>query len=217
MPGAVPHPTTIYRIVHVCSLDTCLRRHALHAPNHLPQDGLPYRPILRDDVQVERRARSVPCGPGGTMCDYVPFYLGPRSVMLYQLKTGRVQGYSEGQEPIVYLVSTVERVAESGAEWVFSDGHGLARFTKWYDDLNMLGEVDWDMVKARQWADTAEDNDRQRRKQAEFLVHRFCDWNLIQDISVFSSGAEDRVLDILSGHPGHLRRPVKVRKDWYYE
>ena len=56
--------------------------------------------------------------------------------------------------------------------FVFSDGHGLARFTAWYDDLADLDRVDWDMVYQRYWRDTSDDMDRQRRKQAEFLVHR---------------------------------------------
>jgi hypothetical protein len=216
MPGEIPHPTWIYRIIHVDSLDTCLRRRGLHAPRHVPQDGMAYRSIHRSDIQEGRRERPVPCGPGGTLSDYVPFYFGRRSVMLYQLKTGRVPGYSEGQESILYLVSSVQLVADAGASWVFSDGHGLKAYTQWYDDLAKLHEVDWNVVNADYWADTIEDPDRQRRKQAEFLVHRFCDWNLIHGIGVYSSGMEARVQDIMSGHPKEPHPPVKVLKKWYY-
>lgn len=34
---------------------------------------------------------------------------------------------------------------ESGCQFVFSDGHGLAAFTDWYDDLEEL--VDWTSSK----------------------------------------------------------------------
>jgi ssDNA thymidine ADP-ribosyltransferase, DarT len=74
--------------------------------------------------------------------DYVAFYFGPRSVMLYQLHTGWVEGYKEGQEPLIHLVSTCQSVAEAGLRFVFSDGHGLARFTAWYDQLPDLDKVD---------------------------------------------------------------------------
>ncbi|WP_083800169.1 DarT ssDNA thymidine ADP-ribosyltransferase family protein [Desulfobacca acetoxidans] len=39
--------------------------------------------------------------------------------------------------------------------------------------------------------------DRQRRKQAEFLIYRFCPWDLIQEIAVVNVGLRDRVRDIL--------------------
>ncbi len=91
-----PIPTPIYRIVHIDNLETLLRRGGLHAANHTPGDGLPFRTIHNVSIQNLRQARSLPCGPGGTMHDYVPFYFGVLSPMLLQLKTGRVTGYNEG-------------------------------------------------------------------------------------------------------------------------
>lgn len=107
---------------------------------------------------------------GGTIHDYVPFYFGPLSVMLLNLHSGRVEGYDEGQDPIIYIVTSINRVEAAGRPWVFSDGHGLAALTNWYDDLKCLDEVDWQVVGERYWSDTPDDNDRKRRKQAEFLV-----------------------------------------------
>lgn len=46
--------------------------------------------------------------------------------MLYQLHTGFVNGYKEGQEPIIYLVSSVQAVDQAGIPYVYSDGHGIA-------------------------------------------------------------------------------------------
>ena len=97
----------LYRIVHRSCLRTLLSRGALYAPNSTPKDGLPYRTIHSVSVQANRHAKEIPCGLGGTAHDYVPFYFGPLSVMLLNLKTGRVQGYDEGQRPIVYLVTSV--------------------------------------------------------------------------------------------------------------
>ena len=136
--------------------------------------------------------------------------------MLYQLSTGWVDGYREGQAPLVCLVSTCQAVAAAGLRFVFSDGHGLARFTAWYDDIGDLDKVDWDATAARVWKDTAEDMDRQRRKQAEFLVHRSCPWGLISEIGVYDLAARDRVEGTLAaaGRSGTL--PVQVRADWYY-
>jgi hypothetical protein len=214
--STVPDDPPVYRLIHVDNLDTLLRRGGLHAPNFVPADGLPYRSIHRLDVQGSRMSKPVPVGPRGVLLDYVPFYLGPRAPMLYQLHTGWVGGYDEGQHPLVYLVSSPRAVEASGAGWAFTDGHALAGFTMWYDDLENLAELDWDAILARAWMDTAEHPDRKRRKQADFLVHRFCDWNLITGIGVFSSGMKAQVEDILARHPNDLHRKVAVVKQWYY-
>ena len=43
--------------------------------------------------------------------------------------------------------------------------------------------------------------DRQRRKQAEFLIHRFCDWSLIHEIAVIDNAMKTRVERILGRVP----------------
>lgn len=212
-----PDPTPIFRIVHLDNLAPCLDEGGLWAPNHAPAKGRSWRAIHNVELQTKRGDRPVPCGPGGSLHDYVPFYLGPRSPMLFQLHTGQVAGYQDGQDPLIYFTSTVQRVEAAGLRFVFSNGHGFARFTDWFDDPARLGtDLDWAAVYARQWNDTPEDPDRQRRKQAEFLVHRFCPWALIDRVAVVSTVAEGRVTEIFAGVDPALRRPVEVRRDWYY-
>lgn len=189
----VPNPTPIYRLVHVDNLPIILARAAMHSPNHSPKDGAAYKTIHDVSVQAKRSLSGIPCGPGGAIHDYVPFYFGPLSVMLLKLKTGQVAGYSEGQEPLVYLTTTVQAVGTAGCRFVFSDGHGLATFSNWYDDPVHLDKVDWGLVTARYWADKPEDNDRQRRKQAEFLIWQQCAWPLISEIGVLNATAQARV------------------------
>ena len=212
----VPDQITLYRLVHVDTLPTLLTRGALHAPNSKPGDGLPYRTIHSVSVQAGRRDRPIPCGPGGTCHDYVPFYFGPLSVMLLNLKTGRVEGYNEGQAPLIYLTTTLLRVQEAGCQFVFSDGHGLARITDYYDDVRKLDQVDWDLVGERYWRDRPDDNDRQRRKQAEFLVWKSLDWVLIESIGVLSEQVKARVEAVLGTFSQRRRPSVEVRREWYY-
>lgn len=213
---AIPVPTPIYRFLHVDNLQVCLRRGALHAPKHTPQDGLVYKTIHNIDIQQQRKVTRIKCGPGGVIHDYVSFYFGPRSPMLFQLHTGWVPDYTEGQESLIYVVSTAQAVASSGTGFVFSDGHGIAQFTDWYDDLQDLKKVDWVAVQAKIWKDTINDMDRQRRKQAEFLVYRECAWKLITEIGVVNQAMKTKVERVLSVHPAPLSRPVNIRLDWYY-
>lgn len=211
-----PSPTPIYRITHIDNLEIFLKRRGLYAPNFEPEDGLEYRTIHNTDIQRERQTFCLKCGPCGFAHDYVPFYFGYLSPMMLQLKTGQVAGYSEGQEPLIYLVSKVQAVSEAGARFVFSDGHGIAAYSDWYDDLSDLNKVDWGMVYQRYWRDTVDDMDRQRRKQAEFLVHEFCDWKLISEIGVINDIMQQKVQGILNGFPAIMRHPVTIHRDWYY-
>jgi hypothetical protein len=213
---AAPIPTLIFRIVHIDNLETLMRRGGLHAPSATPKDGLEYRVIHNTDIQAVRRVQKVPCGPCGTEHDYVPFYFGYLSPMLLQLKTGRVTGYNESQEPLVYLFASAQDVADANIPFVFSDGHGIAAFTEWYDDLCKLDQVDWDMVYQRYWADRPDDLDRQRRKQAEFLIHEFCPWSLINEIAVINQSVRMRVENIMADFDEGMKKPVSVKAEWYY-
>jgi hypothetical protein len=136
--------------------------------------------------------------------------------MMLNLKTGRVAGYDEGQEPLIYLVSTAQEIHRNGIPFVFSDGHGIASFTQWFDDLQDFDKVDWGVVNLRYWADTLNDMDRQRRKQAEFLVYQFCDWSLIKEIVVVNDAVKSEVENIVRQYPQKCWRPIQIRRDWYY-
>ena len=136
--------------------------------------------------------------------------------MLYQLHTGWVPEYHDGQEPIVYLVSTCQEIVARGLRFVFSDGHGIAFNTKFFHNLDDLEEVDWDMAYAKIWIDNDDDMDRQRRKQAEFLVHEFCPWEAIQEIGVINQARKKEVETVLARFSRRQQPVVGIHRNWYY-
>ena len=124
-------------------------------------------------IKEWRRNVTVQVPPHGSPADYVPFYFAARSPMMLKIKSGQVPTYSGGQRPLIYFVSTVERVAEAGLTCVYSDGNCANTLTTFHANLDGLDlNVDWAIMKARIWSDTAEDGDRMRRRMAEFLVHQ---------------------------------------------
>ena len=213
---SVPDPVRLYRLVHIDNLPTLLRRGGLHAPNFAPNDGLTYKTIHDAAIQQRRHSQAVPCGAGGVIHDYLPFYLGPLSPMLYKLSKGSVAGYSEGQAPLVYLILWAGDVANAGLDFVFSDGHGIAAFTQWFDDLADLVKLDWPLIMAREWSDTLIDNDRKRRKQAEFLVYQSVPWSMVRGIAVMNEAIAVRVNTELDQYPDEHRPPVRVISKWFY-
>ncbi len=149
MPGTVPQPTPIFHITNIDNLSLILAGGTLRTIADLKATGVAYTSIAHQNIQDRRAYTQVPCGPGGRLHEYVPFYFGARSPMLYTISLGNVEGYEQGQEAVIYLVSTVQTVSNANVGHVFTDGHGIMGFTDFYDDLADLGEVDWPLMKKR--------------------------------------------------------------------
>lgn len=167
------------------------------------------------EIKSMRRSLPVTRPPGGHPCDYVPFYFAPRSPMLYKIAIGGVQHYQDGQDPLVYLVTTVGDVCAAGLRWVFSDGNCGARLTRYHDDLGELDTaVDWPLQEAARWNSTADDPNRATRRAAEFLVHRAAPWRLVRMVVVRNAATAAIVMATIER--AEHRPTVVVRPGWYY-
>ncbi|MGP0020084.1 MAG: DUF4433 domain-containing protein [Candidatus Sulfotelmatobacter sp.] len=202
--------TAIYHITHVNNLRRIVAEGGLHCDRRAQE--LKSVNIGHLHIKQRRLNREVPLGPGGTVGDYVPFYFAPRSPMLYVISRGGVEGYAEGQQPVIYLQSTAEKVDEAGLNWVFTEGHADMGYTDFFDDFRDLTEVDWPLMKERYWHDTNDDPDRKRKRQAEFLVHQFFPWELVSYVGVYDRSVAERVSAII----GEEMPEIGIQPDWYY-
>lgn len=167
-------------------------------------------------VKARRKQCRVPVAPFGWVADYVPFYFAPRSPMLLTLGKGNVPTYSDGQDPLVYLVSSTEAAAATGQRCLFSDGNCASPLTRFFDDLSALDSVvDWELMIARMWANTPDDQDRMRRRMAEFLVHQRVPVDCINLIVVRHETMRGQVEAVLATHGPDV--PVVARPWWYFE
>src|SRR5439155_1431561 len=83
------------------------------------------------------------------------------SPMLYSIYRGNVPEYAEGTGPLVYLVSTIERLIEVGCTVVTTDRNavlGYAEFRQGLDGLD--GSIDWPLMRATMWNDIIDEPDR---------------------------------------------------------
>ena len=134
--------------------------------------------------------------------------------MLFAISKGNVAGYTEGQTPIVHLASSIERVSESGRPFAFSDGHADMAISQFFNDLERLDRIDWNIMRARYWNDNEDDNDRCRRRMAEFLVSQFFPWELVERIGVINNTVAERVEAALAA-AAH-KPEIRVERGWYY-
>ena len=134
----VPIPTFVYRITHVANVPWLLAN-GLHCASAGVRDpgfvqiGLP-------DLIQRRAARPVPVPPRGTLGDYVPFYFGTHTVMLYNIYTGH--GVRQvPQRDIVYVVSSVQRLAARNVTFLFTDRHAYVALAHYSSNLHNLGRL----------------------------------------------------------------------------
>ena len=207
-------PTKIYHITHVRNLASIIAEGGLFCDGERQRRALEPIGIAHQHIKDRRARRAIPVGPGGTLADYVPFYFAPRSPMLFAIHKGQVVGYQGGEGEVVHLCTTAEDVAAADLSFVFSEGHAEMAISDFFTDLDDLGRVDWQVMRVKYWNDTAEDGDRKRRRQAEFLVHGSIPWDRIAAIGVMNRATADLANGALRG-AAH-KPEILLRPGWYY-
>lgn len=158
----------LYRIVHRANVAYILEQgmycigHPLFDPNNI---------FIGDSTLTEQRHDfAVPLIGRGNLGNYVPFYFGYRSPMLFNIATGYRNIVKRPQSDIVYIVCKLQTFMTNACPFIFTDGHAKNQATQFFTDVADLNKLDWDSVHALTWKNTSDNPDRMRRKQAEFLV-----------------------------------------------
>lgn len=209
-----PDPVLLYHITHLDNLPGILQAGCLHCQQQLGDAGRHPVSIAYPGIQDRRLVTQVPCGPGGVLHNYVPFYFAPRSPMLYAIHNNRVEAYDGGQTPIVHLVSSVPQIQTANHRFVFTDGHATMAFTRFFTETDDLDQIDWPLMQATYWHDTPQDPDRKRRRQAEFLVYNQVSVSALIGVGVINERMQQRVETLLQTYP--IQLPVRIRRQWYY-
>lgn len=209
----IPTRPKIYHIVHVENLVSIVKDGFLWPDKVMAQRRGP-AVIGNNEIKTDRLRLPVSCHPGTYVGDYVPFYLCPRSVMLYVIWKGNHPNvaYRKGQDPIVHLMAdmkeAIEWASNMNRKWAFTDINAANRAADFYSDLNQLDRLDWDAIAAKQWVSCRD------HKMAEFLMYEGFPWELIRGIGVYTEKIGARVITAF-GQAKH-RPSVKVKKEWYY-
>lgn len=205
----------IYHITDINNLAEIIKAGFLFCDNECSNKKIMCKEIAYEGLKQRRRIKSVSAGPEGKLADYVPFYFCNRSPMLSAIYYNEVKSYDGSQDDIIYLVSDINHVINSGVRWCFSDGHPIKDITQFFDNLDCLNQLDWVIINEWDWRNTEDDPDRKRRKSAEFLVYQKCPISCIYKIGVLNEETKNKVLRILASSQFTL--PVIVEEKWYYQ
>ncbi len=210
---ARPDRIYLYRITHKDNLDFILKLGKLTSPCHTDSDPK-YIGIGDSTLIGSRSAKKITIEPYGNFTDYVAFYYGARSPMLYEIQKGFNGVTKRSPNEIIYLVTTFENIIENKCKYVFTDGHGYHSLSQFFNDEESLDEVDWDAVNLVRWNDTEDDPDRKRRKQAEFLIFKELPLTALVAVVVYNETVKNEIIDKFAEHD--LTCNVIVKPNWYY-
>lgn len=212
-----PAQPKIYHITHVKNLAAIVAEGILLSDAAMLARGGPSVAIGMSAIKRRRVEEiPVPCHPGTTVGQYVPFYFCPRSVMLYLIYRANHPDltYRGGQQPIVHLEADLHEVVTwaegQGRRWAFTLSNAGSYYVEILNRLDQLDQVSWAAVAATDFRSA----DIKEGKQAEFLVHESFPWTLVSGVAVNSAEMKARAEEGLSG-AAH-RPPVAIRGDWYY-
>lgn len=152
-------------IDYILQYGLCCINHPKADPNYI---NIGHQQLIKD-----RHSFKIPLPKAGTLGEYIPFYFGGHSPMLYLMMNG-FQGVQKlPQEDIVYLVSTFQTIKEAGLEFIFTDKNAKLNLAGFYQNEKDFDKVQWEIVQSRYWRNNENNVARQDFKQAEFLVRNY--------------------------------------------
>ena len=120
------------------------------------------------------------------------------------------------QKDIVYICCQLADLATEEFKWCFTDGNAAKKITDFYKKLARLDKIDWRSIKTTDFRiDNADgDEDRIRKKHAEFLVKDHVPANKIKNIAVLNNNVKSIVEDTIQNC--NLDIEVTVRPNYYF-
>lgn len=206
-----PDPIRIVHFTHIGNLEGIIAG-GLRSDAACRREGLTEVEIGSTSIRQRRLELPVgDIGAGGNVGDYVPWYFGPRSPMMYTLSRNNYE-YRAGFDEVVYLVSSVPRIIELGGQWIASDRNAALTMAEFTDDERELEEhISWDVIRAQYWTDYPDGADL---RAAEFLVHESVPWEAVEAIVAKTEDTRVRVEAMVAGLDHSPQ--VLVRSQWYF-
>ncbi len=182
----------LYRMTHIENIPHIFKYGLTHRNSNNANPN--YVPIGDNSLINTRNTRTL--ANGRLLGDYIPFYFGYRTPMLFVIQKG-LNGVSPTiAENIVYCVTSVKEVLDSDIDFIFTDGHAIDSFTSEFnkEQIASIDDIlDFEAIKAIFWKDE-NDLDKKRRKEAEFLLEQDLPNNHILGYICFNEAAKAKLI-----------------------
>jgi len=201
--------TYLFRMTNIQNIPHILQCGITHIGSPLSNGN--YVPI-GDGSLITTRSSFI-LNNGKKLGDYIPFYFGVLTPMLYVIQKGYNQVKITPAEDIVYCVTSVQQILNTNLDFVFTDGHAIEKLSTQYDSkdaANIDKLLDFKAIGDKKFKDHV-DLDKKRRKQAEFLVDGDIPIQAILGYVVYNKKAQDKLIAM-----GIEEKKTKIISSYYF-
>lgn len=178
-----------YHFTHVENLESILQ-HGFLSTNEKNKLGIKHTDIANGNIQGRRANMPVTCGPGGTVHDYVPFYLCTMNPMLLSL----VNHKNIDQMFMIFFAIPIDKIIDANV--VFTDASAnTVEHPNFYENGSDLNKLNWESISSIKWG-VKNDLDR-HQKMAEVLVYKSLTFDDVNTIIVWNDSIKDHVKSLL--------------------
>lgn len=206
----------VYRMIRIQNLEHDLT-HGLYCKKKCVKNDN-YQGIGNEEIISQRDESVVKCFPDTVVNDYVPFYFSVRTPMLYNIKTG--MGVPQlPQSEIVYLYCRMIDLATDEFQWCYTNGNAAKLITKFFTDVNQIeANIDWRSINTTDFRDQNADGDedRIRKKHAEFLVLNHVPIKYVKGIAVYNEGRQKEVSAMVEKLQLKIKVLVNPNNKYYF-
>jgi len=146
--------------------------------------------------------------------DYVPFYFTPFSPMMYNIHTGRGVPQQHSNADIIFLVARLHRIQECGLPFVFTNAHAVPEWTEYYNSMDRLTEIDWALLRSRNFQRDLNDPQKFESYQAEALIHNHVPVEALLGLICYNQGIETELKAQVQAKGLELK--VHAISGWYF-
>jgi HD superfamily phosphodiesterase len=152
-----------FHFTHIENLGSILK-HGILCTNKKEKLKIEHFNVAANTIQERRSTMSVPCGPKGTVHDYVPFYFTAVNPMFLRL----VNTKNVDQDLMLYFAVSIDKLLEK--KCVFTDASANTAIPPtFFEDPVNLKKLDWAAIDSKKWK--CADQDEMHRRMAEVLIH----------------------------------------------
>ena len=115
---------------------------------------------------------------------------------------------------IVIMFSSLHRLADNDITAIYTDRHAYMSSARFYSSLEGLKNIDWDILRRRDFKRDSDNPEKLERYQAEALIHRRLPVEQLMGMVCYEADQKSILQEQIE--ESGMEVEVKVNRGWYF-